>query len=128
MNRVVCCYPDMPRLAGAAADHARLLLVMSYPRRAWWTSVAIRLMNVFLRVARRDFEIFLHRPKQIIATVEQRGLKTVLDDAGPFWTVSALRRDRGIGVAVDGTAAGTRTEVSVQAAGVRPGSQATLEV
>ena len=26
MNRVICCYPDMPRLAGAAADHARQLL------------------------------------------------------------------------------------------------------
>src|SRR4029077_1691386 len=22
MNRVICCYPDLPRLAGAAADHA----------------------------------------------------------------------------------------------------------
>ena len=23
LNRVICCYPDMPRLAGAAAQHAR---------------------------------------------------------------------------------------------------------
>jgi hypothetical protein len=32
MNRVICCYPDMPRLAGAAADRTRGFLMMSSPR------------------------------------------------------------------------------------------------
>src|SRR5207244_11755531 len=41
MNRVICCYPDMHRLAGTASEHARELLVMSFPRRTWWTRVAI---------------------------------------------------------------------------------------
>src|SRR6202158_480977 len=31
MNRVLCCYPDMPKLAGAAAKHARDVLVISFP-------------------------------------------------------------------------------------------------
>lgn len=26
MNRVICCYPDMPRLTGAAANHTREVL------------------------------------------------------------------------------------------------------
>jgi 16S rRNA G966 N2-methylase RsmD len=30
LHRVVCCYPDYERLLGAAADHARRLLVFSY--------------------------------------------------------------------------------------------------
>src|SRR5216683_4411943 len=29
MNRVICCYPDMPLLAGSAADHSAEVLVMS---------------------------------------------------------------------------------------------------
>jgi hypothetical protein len=33
LHRVVCCYPDYQRLLGAAAAHARRLLVFSYPRR-----------------------------------------------------------------------------------------------
>ncbi len=37
MNRVICCYPDMPRLAGAAAGHTRQVLVISYPKYTWWT-------------------------------------------------------------------------------------------
>ena len=32
MNRVICCYPDMPKLAGAAADRAKGTLVMSFPQ------------------------------------------------------------------------------------------------
>ena len=90
MNRVICCYPDMPRLAGAAADHARRLLVMSYPKRAWWTIAGLAIANWILWATRREFHIFLHRPAQIVATSERHGLRPVLDDRGFLWTVTAL--------------------------------------
>ena len=92
MNRVICCYPDMPRLAGQASDHARQLLVMSFPRRAWWMRVGLGLANLMLRLTRREFQIFLHPPKRILAISEQHGLRTVFDETGVFWTVAALRR------------------------------------
>ena len=92
MNRVVCCYPDMPRLAGAAADHARQMLVLSYPRETWWTRLGLRLGNLILRVLRREFQVFLHPPDQIIRTSEQHGLSTILDRTDRFWTVAAFRR------------------------------------
>ncbi len=92
MNRVICCYPDMPRLAGAAADHARQVLVMSYPRSVWWTAIGLALANLIFRMTRREFQVFLHPPRQILATSESRGLRTVLDDRGALWTVAALRR------------------------------------
>lgn len=92
MNRVICCYPDMPRLAGQASDHARQLLVMSFPRRAWWMRIGLGIGNLVLRLTRREFQIFLHPPQRILATSEQHGLHTVLDEAGVFWIVAALRR------------------------------------
>jgi magnesium-protoporphyrin O-methyltransferase len=95
MNRVVCCYPDMPGLATAAADHAGQLLVMSYPRQTWWTNVGLRIGNLLLRLGRREFQVFLHPPDEIIATTKQRGLKLVLDQPGMIWTVAALRREEG---------------------------------
>ncbi len=73
MNRVICCYPDMPRLAGTASEHARELLVMSFPRRT-------------------EFHIFLHPPSDIFSTSEQHGLRTVHNQSGVVWTVAALRR------------------------------------
>jgi magnesium-protoporphyrin O-methyltransferase len=92
MNRVICCYPDMPRLAGAAADHARQLLVMSFPRKTWWMYVGLKVSNFLLWTTRREFHIFLHPPKKIIATSEQHGLEPVLDQQGLVWNVAALRR------------------------------------
>lgn len=92
MNRVVCCYPDMPQLAGAAADHARQLLVISYPKFAWWTRLGLGAANLMLWATRREFHIFVHRPEDIVATSKRHGLKPTLDARGFLWTVSALRR------------------------------------
>jgi magnesium-protoporphyrin O-methyltransferase len=92
LNRVLCCYHDMPRLAGAAADHTKRLLVLSYPRRTWWTVASFATFNWFLALFRRQFHIFVHRPKEILATARAHGLEPVLDRPGAFWTVAALRR------------------------------------
>lgn len=92
LNRVICCYHDMPRLAGAAADHAREMMVLSFPRRAWWTEIGLTLANGIFRLTRQEFHVFLHPPKQIVATSESHGLRTVHDDQGTLWTVAAFRR------------------------------------
>jgi len=92
MNRVLCCYHDMPKLAGAASDRTRQLLVMSFPRETWWTRVGLKVGNSALRLTRREFQVFLHSPKAILATSEGHGLRTVFDQTGAFWTVAALRR------------------------------------
>jgi 2-polyprenyl-3-methyl-5-hydroxy-6-metoxy-1,4-benzoquinol methylase len=92
MNRVICCYPDAPRLAAAAADHARGLLVMSFPRGSWWMRLGLGIANFMLWATRREFHIFVHPPARIFATTEQHGLAPVLDQRGVLWTVAALRR------------------------------------
>jgi 16S rRNA G966 N2-methylase RsmD len=92
LNRVICCYHDMPRLAGAAADHARQVLVLSYPRRAWWTEIGLTLANWIFWLTRSEFHVFLHPPAQVLATSESRGMRTVHDGAGMLWTVAAFRR------------------------------------
>jgi hypothetical protein len=92
MNRVICCYPDMPALAGAAADHAGEILVMSFPRRTWWTRALLALGNFALRVTRRQFQIFIHPPAQILAEAELHGLRKALDKPGRFWQIAAAQR------------------------------------
>jgi hypothetical protein len=92
LNRVICCYHDMPTLAGAAAGHAREVLVLSFPRRTWWTRIVLELGNLTLWALRRHFQVFLHRPPEIVETVEKRGLGMALDQRGLFWTVNAFSR------------------------------------
>jgi 2-polyprenyl-3-methyl-5-hydroxy-6-metoxy-1,4-benzoquinol methylase len=92
MNRVICCYPDMPKLAGAAADRTRRVLVMSFPRPAPWNRIALAVANFLLWISRRQFHIFLHAPRRIVATAESRGLRTVSDRSGLVWQVAAFER------------------------------------
>jgi 2-polyprenyl-3-methyl-5-hydroxy-6-metoxy-1,4-benzoquinol methylase len=92
MNRVICCYPDMPKLAGAAADRAKGMLVMSFPNRRWWTRLGLTLANFGFRVIRLQFRVFLHPPALILAAVEQRGFKIRFNQPGLLWQVVALER------------------------------------
>ena len=92
MNRVICCYPDMPKLAGTAADHTREVLVVSFPKERWWTRVVISVADLALRAARQQFQVFLHPPDKIFATAERHGLKTVANQTSFFWEVASLRR------------------------------------
>jgi magnesium-protoporphyrin O-methyltransferase len=92
MNRVICCYSDMPKLAGAAADRTRGLLVMSFPNRRWWTRVGLTVANLGFRVTRLQFRVFLHPPELIQAAVQQQGFRTTLNERGLLWQVNAFER------------------------------------
>ena len=92
MNRVICCYPDMPKLAGAAANRAKGLLVMSYPNRRWWTRLGLTVANFGFRVIRLQFQVFLHPPDLIQAAVQERGFRTRFNERGLLWQVNAFER------------------------------------
>jgi magnesium-protoporphyrin O-methyltransferase len=92
MNRVVCCYPDLPRLEGAAAEHALGTLVLSFPKERWWTSVLVWMANAGLALTRRQFRLFLHPVEQIWATAESHGLERSVSRPGVLWEIAAMQR------------------------------------
>ena len=95
MNRVICCYSDMPKLASAAAVRAKGMLVMSFPNYRLWTRLGLTIVNLVFRVIRMQFRVFLHPPVRILAAVEQRGFKTRLNQPGLIWQIVALERTPG---------------------------------
>ncbi len=92
VNRVVCCDPDGPRLAGAAAAHTRSLLVMTYPRAAWWTRAAVGAVNAVERLRRHAFRVHVHPPEAIAAAVTAEGLAPGDLRRGIFWELRSFRR------------------------------------
>jgi hypothetical protein len=92
MSRVICCYPDMPKLAAAAATHARKALVLSFPNDHWWTRLGLTVVNLGFVVFRVQFRVFLHPPKLILAAVERHGFTTRSNRRGLVWQVAALDR------------------------------------
>jgi magnesium-protoporphyrin O-methyltransferase len=92
MNRVICCYPDMPKLAAAAAERARRALVLSFPNSRWWTRLGLTVVNLGFRVFRVQFRVFAHPPQLILAAVERHGFTTRFNQRGLLWQVTALER------------------------------------
>lgn len=92
MNRVICCYPDMPKLVGAAAEHARGMLVISFPNSRWWTRLGLTFANFGFRAIRMQFRVFLHPPELILAAIERHGFRTKLNHGGLLWQVAAFER------------------------------------
>ncbi|MGH3093057.1 MAG: SAM-dependent methyltransferase, partial [Gaiellaceae bacterium] len=92
MHRVVCCYPDVDALVGAAGERARRHLVLSFPRDRRLVRAGRRVINLWFRLRRWDFRFHLHPRAAILAAAEREGLRPVLEHQGAIWQVAALER------------------------------------
>jgi hypothetical protein len=92
MNKVVCCTPDGVELAGIAASLARRALVLSFPRQVWWARAGLGTVNLYLRLRRRRFRVYVHRQAAIEGAVEAHGLARVSERNGPLFRIAAFER------------------------------------
>jgi 2-polyprenyl-3-methyl-5-hydroxy-6-metoxy-1,4-benzoquinol methylase len=92
LHRVVCCYPDYEALLGAAGDHARRLLVFSYPPRTLLTRAVIGWDNRLRRLRGNDFRAFVHPPDAMVGVLEGQGLAVQSRWHGWEWDVVGLAR------------------------------------
>ena len=92
LHRVVCCYPDYERLLGAAADHARELLVFSHPPRNAVSRAVLGVQNATFRVSGKSFRTFAHPPGAMLEVVARRGMNVSYMHKGAVWQVAGLER------------------------------------
>jgi magnesium-protoporphyrin O-methyltransferase len=95
LHRVVCCYPDYEALLGAAADHARRVLVFTHPPRNIGSRAAFGAMNLVMRVRGKEFRAFAHPPQALLATVERHGFEPFAFRRRGIWRGIALARSSG---------------------------------
>ena len=93
MHRVVCCYPDVDRLVGAAAGCARRRLLLTYPQERPWTRAGIRAINLMLRLSGSSFRAFVHPFTAIAAAAAGEGLALERRERqGLIWENAAFAR------------------------------------
>jgi magnesium-protoporphyrin O-methyltransferase len=92
LNRVVCCYPDYERLLTAAAEHARRLLVFSYPPRNALSRLVVTAQNALSALRRREFRTYTHPPAAMLSVLEARGLHPAYGHHGAVWRIAGLER------------------------------------
>jgi len=93
LHRVVCCYPDVDALVGAAADRTTRLLLLTYPQERVWMRWGIAAMNVWLRLTRCGFRTYVHPVARIVAAAESHGLHLERrEPRGLLWESAAFAR------------------------------------
>jgi magnesium-protoporphyrin O-methyltransferase len=92
LHRVVCCYPDVDRLLGAAADHANRVLVFSHPPRHLGTRAYFRVQNTVLGLVGKTYRSFVHSPAGMLEVLRVHGLQPVYEHHGLAWHVVVLER------------------------------------
>ena len=107
LDRVVCCYPDMPRLIRASTARADRVYALSYPRARRATKAVMALGNLFFRLRRSAFRTFVHPPAAIHAEIERQGFERVGRRRTIIWEAAVYRR---MGVIRDGGGVGGRRE------------------
>jgi magnesium-protoporphyrin O-methyltransferase len=92
LHRVVCCYPDPEALVGAAAEHARRRLVLSFPPDTALFRAGSAVLNAFLALTRTEFRTFVHPAAAILAPARAHGLEPALDTRTRMWRIVGFER------------------------------------
>ncbi|HEY7271712.1 MAG TPA: methyltransferase domain-containing protein [Actinoplanes sp.] len=92
LHRVVCCYPDYSRLLGAAADHARRLLVFSHPPRNSISRAIVATQNCVFRVTGRSYRAFTHPPAAMVQVLSGHGMRVNHRRHATVWQVVGAER------------------------------------
>jgi SAM-dependent methyltransferase len=93
LDRVVCCYEDFEALLGVAAEHARQLVGMVYPRDTWWKRACFfRFLHAYEDLIDGKSVWFLHPSREMDAVLRRHGFEPDFDDTKGIWRVQLYER------------------------------------
>lgn len=92
MDRVICCYPHLQQLLGAAATRANKFLALSFPREEWWVRLGWKLADTALTLFRSQYHPYLHAHAAIHTVAAQAGLQPVHYDRHTIWQIAVFER------------------------------------
>jgi hypothetical protein len=92
LDKVVCCYADMPALLGGAAGRARRVVGMVYPRETWWNRLASRAFAAWGWLTRDATRWYIHPVAEIDAIFRRAGFERHDVKHEFIWQVALYRR------------------------------------
>jgi magnesium-protoporphyrin O-methyltransferase len=92
LDRVVCCYGDVTALVSLASRLTLQRLGVVYPVDRWWTRLAIRIENGWLRFRGDPFRAYVHPTSRVDGLARAAGLHPVGHQRGWFWQLAVYER------------------------------------
>jgi len=96
LDRVVCCYPDPPGLLGAATDRAVRAVGLVYPRERFGVGTVLSVTNLYLRLRRKAFRVYLHPVREIRSLLGKAGFEPHRRETTLLWHVETYVASGGI--------------------------------
>jgi hypothetical protein len=88
LDKVVCCDPDLPALLTRAAERARRMVGLVYPRETWWNRLAARALAAWGWLTRDPTRWHLHATADIDAILRNAGFQRRDVDRSLIWHVA----------------------------------------
>jgi hypothetical protein len=92
LERVICCFPDMPGLVAASSERAGKLYGLVYPRDAWWMRSGALVANLLMRLRRPVFHFYVHRTAAVEKLLQEAGLERCFYQNVGLWQVCVYGR------------------------------------
>lgn len=92
LDSVICCYPYLSALLGAAVRPGPRLVGLTYPRDVWWMRAFMRLFNVTHALRRSPARYFIHRHPQVERLMAEAGYVNAHEGGTRGWRVVLYRR------------------------------------
>lgn len=92
LDKVVCCYADMVALLAPAADRARRVVGLVYPRETWWNRFAARAIAAFGWLTRDATRWRIYSQADIDAALGRAGFERHDVRRELIWQISIYRR------------------------------------
>lgn len=92
MDRVICCYPDLSALLGAALLPGSRLIGLVHPNDSRWVRALASLLNALSGLLRRSDEFYIHRQVDIDRILHDEGFEQLHKGGSRFWRVAVYGR------------------------------------
>ena len=92
LDRVICCYDDMPALVSHSAERARQYYGAVYPRDSWWVKMVMPIINLIPKIMRKPFRAYVHPTVEVDAIIRKYGFKLHYYARTFIWQIFVYKR------------------------------------
>lgn len=92
LDRVICCYDDMPQLVELSTVRANKLYGLVYPRDTWWVGLGYLFKNFTFWLQGTSFRVFLHPTEAVEAILRANGWQRCFYQTQGVWQVALYSR------------------------------------
>ncbi|MEM7335607.1 MAG: class I SAM-dependent methyltransferase [Chloroflexota bacterium] len=85
LDRVLCCYHDMPGMVRATAVSAKKYIGLIFPQDRFLFKLGVKIANLGLLISRNPFRIFIHPTQTVDALLNEHGFQRKMHKKFLFW-------------------------------------------